>query len=128
MKNLPSWGKHLVVDAAGCNEAINNKEIVTQWVDQLVNDIDMIAFGRPEVHWFADHDITKAGISAVQLITTSAIVCHFVPHTWTLHLDVFSCKDFDTQIVLKLLQEYFGVRAWNIKEFDREAPDLSSVE
>jgi hypothetical protein len=39
---------------------------------------------------------------------------------------VFSCKDFDSNIVLKLLQEYFGVKAWNIKEFEREAPDLNS--
>lgn len=125
-KNLPSWGKHLVVDAAGATEAINDKQIVTDWMDKLVKDIDMIPYGRPQVEWFADHDPTKAGLTAVQLISTSAIVCHFVPHTWTLHLDVFSCKDFDTDTVIQSLKDSFGIQAWNIREFEREAPDLNS--
>ena len=127
MTNLPSWGKHLVVDGAGCTEAINNREIIINFIDQLVADIDMKAYGRPQVEWFADHDPSKAGYTAVQLIETSAIVIHFVPQTWTLHADIFSCKDFESQTVVDLLKEYFGMQAANIKEFSREAPDLSKV-
>lgn len=126
MKNLPSWGKHLVVDASGATPAINNKETIVKWMDQTVKDIDMVAYGRPQVEWFADHDPEKAGFTAVQLIETSAIVCHFVPKTWSLHLDVFSCKDFDSETVIALLRDYFGIKAWNQHEFSREAPDLSS--
>jgi S-adenosylmethionine decarboxylase len=126
MKNLPSWGKHLVVDASGCSEAINDKDTIVRWMDQTVNDIDMVPYGRPQVEWFADHDPNKAGYTAVQLISTSAIVCHFVPKTWTLHLDVFSCQDFDSEVVISLLREYFGIKAWNQHEFSREAPDLNS--
>jgi S-adenosylmethionine decarboxylase len=126
MKNLPSWGKHLVVDASGCNQAINDKDAIVRFAKQLVKDIDMVAFGEPQVEWFADHDPNKAGFTLVQLIETSAIVCHYVPKTWTLHLDVFSCMDFDSQTVIELLREYFGVQAWNQRDFSREAPDLSS--
>jgi hypothetical protein len=60
------------------------------------------------------------------MIETSAIVIHFVPKTWTLHCDVFSCKDFEESVVIDLLKEYFGVKAWNTKVFEREAPDLSA--
>lgn len=126
MKNLPSWGKHLVVDGAGCTEAINNRETIIKFIDQLVHDIDMKAYGRPQVEWFADHDPNKAGYTAVQLIETSAIVVHFVPQTWTLHADVFSCKDFEPQTVVDLLTQYFGMQKANIKEFPREAPDISA--
>lgn len=126
MKNLPSWGKHLVVDAAGCTEAINDRDTIVRFTKQLVKDIDMVAFGEPICEWFADHDPTKAGFSLVQMIETSAIVIHFVPQTWTLHADIFSCKDFDSNVVIQLLKEYFGIKAWNTKEFEREAPDLSS--
>lgn len=125
-KNLPSWGKHLVVDAAGATEAINDKDTIVRFTKQLVKDIDMVAFGEPQVEWFADHDPTKAGYTLVQLIETSAIVIHFVPQTWSLHADVFSCKDFDGNVVVSLLKEYFGIKAWNIREFEREAPDLNS--
>jgi hypothetical protein len=34
--------------------------------------------------------------------------------------------DFDSQTVIELLREYFGVQAWNQRDFSREAPDLSS--
>jgi S-adenosylmethionine/arginine decarboxylase-like enzyme len=125
-KNLPSWGKHLVVDAAGATEAINDKDTIVRFTKQLVKDIDMVAFGEPQVEWFADHDPNKAGYTLVQLIETSAIVIHFVPQTWTLHCDVFSCKDFDGETVIALLKQYFGVTAWNTKMFEREAPDLAS--
>ena len=126
MKNLPSWGKHLVVDAAGCNDSINDKETIIKFTKQLVKDIDMVAFGEPQVEWFADHDPTKAGYTLVQLIETSAIVIHFVPQTWSLHADVFSCKDFESETVIGLLRHYFGIKAWNQKDFPREAPDLNS--
>jgi S-adenosylmethionine/arginine decarboxylase-like enzyme len=127
MKNLPSWGKHLVVDASGCTEAINDRDTIIAFTKQLVKDIDMVAFGEPTVEWFATHDPSKAGFSLVQLIETSAIVIHFVPQTMSLHGDIFSCKDFDSETVISLLREYFGIKAWNQKEFQREAPDLSSV-
>lgn len=126
MNNLPSWGKHLVVDASGCTEAINDKDTIIKFTKQLVKDIDMVAFGEPQVEWFADHDPNKAGYTLVQLIETSAIVIHFVPQTWTLHCDVFSCKDFDSETVIGLLREYFGIKGWNQREFAREAPDLNS--
>jgi S-adenosylmethionine/arginine decarboxylase-like enzyme len=126
MKNLPSWGKHLVVDASGCTEAINDKDTIIKFTKQLVKDIDMVAFGEPQVEWFADHDPNKAGYTLVQLIETSAIVIHFVPQTWTLHCDVFSCKDFEGSVVIDLLKEYFGIQAWNQRDFSREAPDLNS--
>lgn len=127
MKNLPSWGKHLVVDASGCSEAINDKDTIVKFTKQLVKDIDMVAYGEPQVEWFADHDPNKAGYTLVQLIETSAIVIHFVPQTWTLHCDVFSCKDFEGSVVIDLLKEYFGITAWNTRTFDREAPDLNSI-
>ncbi len=126
MKNLPSWGKHLVVDASGCSEAINDKDTIVKFTKQLVKDIDMVAYGEPQVEWFADHDPNKAGYTLVQLIETSAIVIHFVPQTWSLHADVFSCKDFESETVVALLREYFGIKAWNQQEFSREAPDLNS--
>ncbi len=126
MKNLPSWGKHLVVDASGCSEAINDKDTIVKFTKQLVKDIDMVAYGEPQVEWFADHDPNKAGYTLVQLIETSAIVIHFVPQTWSLHCDVFSCKDFESETVVALLREYFGIKAWNQQEFSREAPDLNS--
>lgn len=125
-KNLPSWGKHLVVDAAGCTEAINDKDTIVKFTKQLVRDIDMVAFGAPQVEWFADHDPTKAGFSLIQMIETSAIVIHFVPQTWSLHADIFSCKDFESEVVINLLKEYFGIKAWNTKVFEREAPDLNA--
>ena len=102
------WGHHLHLDVAGCNNAaIQDKETVAKWIKDLVQKIDMVAYGEPVIENFALHDPTKAGISAVQLIETSNICAHFVNENNTFYMDVFSCKPFSNDDVIALVNEYF---------------------
>jgi S-adenosylmethionine/arginine decarboxylase-like enzyme len=47
------------------------------------------------------------GYSVMQLITTSNITAHFVDSDSTAYIDVFSCKDFDLEIVKSVVNDYF---------------------
>ena len=76
-------------------------------ISNLVFDIDMVAYGEPVIEHFATHDPDKAGYSAVQLIETSSITAHFVDSTGEAYIDVFSCKPYDTDIVIELVKQYF---------------------
>jgi len=115
------WGYHLSINASGANpEAIRNKTLIERFTDQLVNDINMVPYGRPQVVDFGTGD--KAGFTLVQLIETSNICAHFVNAKNEIYLDVFSCKDFDQNVVVKLMQQYFGVTSWTKNFFDRQAP------
>jgi S-adenosylmethionine/arginine decarboxylase-like enzyme len=100
------WGFHLILDCAGCDEyAIRDYNVIYNFTKQLVNDIDMVAYGEPMIVNFGSGD--KAGYTLVQLIETSNICAHFVNENNTMYLDVFSCKEFDDQIVIDLVLQYF---------------------
>ena len=67
----------------------------------------MISYGEPIIEHFATHDSDKAGFSLVQLIETSSITGHFVDKNGDFYLDVFSCKEYDIQKVIKFVNNYF---------------------
>jgi S-adenosylmethionine/arginine decarboxylase-like enzyme len=100
------WGYHLILDCAGCDQyAIRDYETIYNFTKQLVNDIDMIAYGEPQIVDFGSGN--KAGYTLVQLIETSNICAHFVNEDNSMYLDVFSCKPYDESVVIGLVKKYF---------------------
>lgn len=107
MEDNGYWGYHLMLDCAGLNpEAIRSKENIYNFTKQLVKDIDMVAYGEPQIVQFGHSG--KEGYTLVQLIETSNICCHFVDQDNTAYFDVFSCKNFDQEVVIDLFKKYFG--------------------
>ena len=95
---LRTWGKHLILDAAGCSpKMIGCPKVVDGFARSLVKRIDMVPFGNPQVVMFGSG--SKKGYTLVQLIETSNITAHFVEENNSMYLDVFSCKDFDPEVV-----------------------------
>jgi S-adenosylmethionine/arginine decarboxylase-like enzyme len=107
------WGYHLLLDCAELNhDCITSENTIYNFAKRLVQDIDMVAYGEPQIVEFGSGN--KAGYTLVQLIETSNIVAHFVPDDGmggnAMYLDVFSCKEYDDQIVIKLVKEFFGAK------------------
>ena len=50
-----SWGYHLILDCKSGRE-IRSKEDLWACVIQLVEEIDMVAYGQPMIEHFATHD------------------------------------------------------------------------
>jgi S-adenosylmethionine/arginine decarboxylase-like enzyme len=100
------YGKHLILSAAQCNENLLDLKIMTDFITQLVDKIDMRAFGEPVVARFGGGQ--EIGISGVQLIETSAITIHTNDNARDMYLDVFSCKDFDENVVVAFINELFA--------------------
>lgn len=100
------WGYHLVLDAAGCDQkAISDKDIIYKFTKELVEEIKMVAYGEPQIVRFGQGDMV--GYTLMQLIETSNINCHFVDVPKTAYLDVFSCKQYDINTVLRVFKKYF---------------------
>jgi S-adenosylmethionine/arginine decarboxylase-like enzyme len=107
------WGYHLILDCADLDHnKITDGGNIYNFTKQLVKDIDMIAYGEPQIVNFGSGN--KAGYTLVQLIETSNICAHFVPDDGNggnaMYLDVFSCKEYDTDIVIDLVKQYFGAK------------------
>jgi S-adenosylmethionine/arginine decarboxylase-like enzyme len=80
----------------------------------------MVAYGEPQIVMFGTGN--KKGYTLIQLIETSNIAAHFVEENNTMYLDVFSCKDFDAEIVKDLVSEYFDAQKFSSRVLMRQAP------
>lgn len=103
------YGKHVILTASGCNAALLEKDKIADFCRDMVKRIDMVPFGEPFVERFGGGG--EVGISAVQLIQTSAITIHTNDEARDMYLDVFSCKDFDAESVLQTVEDWFGPAA-----------------
>jgi len=121
MQSKQNWGQHLILDMGGCNGNIALKESIRAFVAELVDAIDMVAYGEPIIEHFATHSQEAAGYSLVQLIETSAISAHFSDHNRDVYLDVFSCKSFDSNRVVQVVDKYFEPKSIYMLSIGREA-------
>lgn len=122
MGQVNYWGYHLHLDVAGCNpEAIRSSQTIYDFSKELVQAIDMVPYGEPEIVNFGTED--KAGYTLIQLIETSNIVAHFVNEYNHIYLDVFSCKNFDQNVVKQLVKKYFGAKKMKKTFLRRQAPE-----
>jgi S-adenosylmethionine/arginine decarboxylase-like enzyme len=119
-KNKKYWGYHLIVDASDCiPEAIRSSKTIKEFTKELVDKIDMVAYGAPKVVRFGEGD--KQGYSLVQLIETSNITAHFVEETNDIYLDIFSCKTFKQSDALAVFKKYFAPKRVSVQFLKRQA-------
>jgi len=106
------WGYHLILDVAACDiESVTNGTKIAEFARELVKKINMKAYGEPQVVHFADHDAEKAGYTLIQLIETSNITAHFCDIDGNAYIDVFSCLQFDNEIVKQVVTDYFNPKS-----------------
>ena len=122
------WGYHLILDSGGCDHtAITSYETIYEFAKELVVEIDMVAYGEPQIVNFGSGN--KAGYTLVQLIETSNICAHFVPDDLeggnAMYLDVFSYKPFDPQKALEVAANFFKFKKYNTAYIERQAPKIT---
>lgn len=115
-----TWGYHLIANFKGCKlSKIVDAANIAAFTKQLVHDIDMVAYGKPQIVNFGTGN--KAGYTLIQLIETSNIAAHFCNENGDVYLDVFSCKSFDPKIALGVFKNYFLPTGVNFQFITRQA-------
>ena len=100
------WGKHYIANVTACAlDKARNPEHIRKFTTELVKAIDMKPYGTPTVIHFGEGELS--GWTVTQLIETSNIMGHWIDSNGDLYFDVFSCKDFDENIVTDMLKEWF---------------------
>jgi len=116
------WGYHLILDCSSCDvPSIQSRENVYNWITGLVRAIDMEPIGEPRIEYTAAEFPDKAGFTAIQVIVTSSIVAHFVDSTGDVYIDVFSCKEFDNNVVVDTIKNAFSPKKIRINYLTRQA-------
>ncbi|MCK9544796.1 MAG: S-adenosylmethionine decarboxylase [Novosphingobium sp.] len=114
------WGISTSIDLYNCNpKTIRNKKKIKEFTKQLCKLIDMKPFGKTTVAHFGQ-DKRVAGYSMMQLIETSLISAHFVEESNTVYLDIFSCKDYDSDIIASFAKGFFNAESYKLHRLKRE--------
>ena len=116
------WGYHLILDCHACDvPSIKSYDNVYNWITDLVKAIDMEPIGEPRIEYTAAEFPDKAGFTAIQVIVTSSIVAHFIDSTGDVYIDVFSCKPFDNDTVIKSIEGSFQPKKIRTNYLTRQA-------
>ena len=122
-----SHGRHIKVLARGKSALLGDVKVVSTMLEQLVDLLGMRMLDKAHMY-DVECEIEKlgkepfeyeGGVTGVCVLSTS----HCSIHTWPLRpffvMDVYSCRDFDTASVEKLLIERLGA-------YDLQVTDVSA--
>ena len=112
------YGQELILDLHGCDPATFTRDHLDRFFTELCDLIDM---EKCEVHFWDDVGVpveqrqtsqhTK-GTSAVCFILTSTIVVHTLDLLETVYVNIFSCKEFDTDEAAQFTAKWFDSKDW----------------
>jgi S-adenosylmethionine/arginine decarboxylase-like enzyme len=97
---MPLVHQHIVI-RAHVNKPPMSAEEVKNWLKELISKIDMNILNGPHATYLDKEG--NRGVTGVCIIETS----HIAIHVWDeespglIQLDVYSCKDFDKEVVFK---------------------------
>ena len=116
------WGYHLIVDCSKCDKKkVKDLNHIKKFIDSVVKTCKMKKLGNLKVENLQDGDKKLYGYSVVQLIHTSSIVCHLMDLTGDVYIDIFSCKEFDIDKVIYVINTFFLPQKMNKHFFLRDA-------
>lgn len=119
---MSKWGYMLLLDIGKCcPESIRCNNNIYYFTKSLVNRIDMKPYGDPQIVMFGEGN--KKGYTLTQLIETSNISAHFVEEGNGAFIDIFSCKKYDIETVVKTVNEYFKPETVVRRYFERDIPE-----
>jgi len=119
-ENLPTsaYGLELILDLHDCDGDSFTRQSIAQFCAELCDLIDMECC---DLHFWDDVGVPEEeqqtnsktkGTSAVQFILTSTIVIHTLDLMKAAYVNIFSCKEFDTDEAAKFTAKWFGSPNW----------------
>lgn len=116
--HMSSYGKELILDLHGCDAGQFSRSSLERFFSELCDLIDM---ERCDLYFWDDVGVPKderqthpktKGTSAVQFILTSTIVIHTLDLMEAAYVNIFSCKEFDTDEAAKFTAGWFRSTEW----------------
>lgn len=108
------YGKELILDIHSCDSSTFNRRSIRNYFKDLCVLINM---ERSKLCWWDDYGVPPEeqetephlkGTTAVQFIKTSNIVIHTLDLLGNVYVNIFSCRDFDSDAAAKFSAKWFG--------------------
>ncbi len=119
------YGYSSVLDVVDCDPATFTRESIETFLATLCRVIDM---EREDLHFWDYEDDPEGyaaapahlrGVSAIQFIKTSGIVIHTLDDLKVVFIDLFSCKQYDPNVVWNAVEKHFGGKVRSCQTFER---------
>lgn len=109
-----SFGLEVIMDLYDCDpKVIRSSKRLSEYVTKLCKLLKMKKFGKTLLPHFGYNEAHTAGFSMLQFIETSSITGHFSELWNSAYINVFSCRDFDTDAAIKFTASFFGAKRVN---------------
>ena len=99
---------HLIIDGFGANrKMLESEDMIYDLLDRYPSQIGMTKVAPPQVFKYIGSKPDDWGISGFVLIAESHISIHTFPERRYVNIDIFSCKDFDSEYATQELKAIF---------------------
>ncbi len=123
---MTQYGKELILDLHHCDPTTFTRKHIRNYFKKICSLIDM---ERCKLCWWDDLNTPEEeketephlkGTTAIQFIKTSNITIHTLDLLKSVYLNIFSCKDFDPEIVKQFTEEWFKGKIVNNHVIERK--------
>ena len=112
---------HLIIDGYSNNQKIlQDDDYLHNWLEGYPSRIGMARISPPYVLRYVGPKLEDWGISGFVFIAESHISVHTFVERNYVNIDLFSCKDFDTEKAIKDFQDAFQLIKSRTCLIDRE--------
>ena len=99
---------HIIIDGYGANrKMLESEDMIYDLLDRYPSQIGMTKVAPPQVFKYIGSKPDDWGISGFVLIAESHISIHTFPERCYVNIDIFSCKDFDSEYAIQELKAIF---------------------
>lgn len=114
------FGMHLILDGYGCDrQRLEDISLIYNFLSEYPAQIKMTKIMPPYVFRYDAENPQDWGISGFVLIAESHISIHTFPEKNYFSLDIFSCKNFDSEQAISYVSNLFATQKSEIKLLDR---------
>lgn len=114
---------HLIIDGYSDNQKLlQDEDHLRKWLEDCPARIGMNQISPPYVLRYVGPNPADWGISGFVFIAESHISVHTFVERSYVNIDVFSCRDFDTEKAIEDLRDKFQLFKLRTSLIDREWP------
>jgi len=101
---------HLTIDGyGGDRELLGSETLVRSLLDRYPGEINMTKISEPFVLRYVGEKAEDWGVTGFVIIAESHIAIHTFPDRGYIWVDVFSCKEFETEGAVDSIIDAFGL-------------------
>ncbi len=117
---MEEFGPHITIDLKGCHkETLSDYNLHFDYLKSLPEMINMTPITQPYVFPYSGLVPEDRGITGIVIIAESHISVHSFEDKGYCFIDIFSCKDMDTERAIQITLDMFKPESYEINMVKR---------